>query len=50
MYKINSFVMLIHTQNGSTIVSTSKMRMEQRVLRLQRELKKNLTGVLIHHA
>jgi hypothetical protein len=50
MYKINSFVMPIHTRNGSTIVSEGKMRMAQRVLRLKRELQKNITGVLINHA
>jgi hypothetical protein len=41
MYKINSFVMPIHTRSGATIVTSSKMRMGQRVLRLKRELKKN---------
>lgn len=41
MYKINSFVMLIHTRDGATIVTSSKMPMDQRVLRLKRELKKN---------
>jgi hypothetical protein len=41
MYKINSYVMPIHTRNGSTIVTNGSMRIEQRVIRLQRELRMN---------
>ena len=44
MYKINSYVMSIHTRNGSTIVTNGTMTMEQRVIRLQRELRKNLSS------
>jgi hypothetical protein len=44
MYKINSFVMPIHTRNGSTIVTSTTMRIEQRVMRLKRELRKNLAA------
>ena len=44
MYKINSYVMPIHLDNGSTVVSSVKggfMAMQQRVARLKRELKLN---------
>ena len=40
MYKINSYVMPIHTSTGAT-VSSGSLAMVQRVRRLKRELRLN---------
>ena len=42
MYKINSYVMPIHTATGATVVSHKAIAMKQRVARLKRELSINL--------
>ena len=42
MYKINSYKMVIHMPNGSTVCTPDKMAMAQRVTRLKRELSINL--------
>lgn len=42
MYKINSYVMPIHTSTGATVCTGKTIAMAQRVARLKRELKINL--------
>jgi len=45
MFKLNTYVMPIHTKTGATVVSSVKggdIALKQRVARLKRELKNNL--------
>jgi hypothetical protein len=43
MFKINSYVMPIHTPSGAIVTTPDRMAMAQRVNRLKRELKNNLS-------
>lgn len=41
MYKINSYVMPIHTKTGAIVCTPVHMALKQRVARLKRELREN---------
>lgn len=41
MFKLNSYIMPIHTKTGATVCTPDKTALKQRLARLKRELKQN---------